>query len=230
MRVLILLLGGVGKRSGLNVKKQFFEHKGIPLFIYSLRAVLALNCRKIIIVCADEDKDFVAEKLKKCDINTEVEFALNGKDRASSVFSGMTKAAEHKPDYVYIHDGVRPFVYEADLKRLAENTEKYGASILAAESTDSIKIIDEKGIIRDSPDRSSIYKALTPQGFVFDKYLWAMEKYFKQAEFSATDDASIFAMYAGDVYITKGSSSNIKITTADDVEMFKALLSTKGTS
>ncbi|MBI4979751.1 MAG: 2-C-methyl-D-erythritol 4-phosphate cytidylyltransferase [Spirochaetes bacterium] len=219
---MILLIGGRSTRAHLPVKKQYFTIDDVPLFIHTFRAVSKFPFAAIIVVAPEGEIDAVREML-----------AINGHDapvvaggaaRCDSVLNGMEALAAYKPDYVFIHDGVRPLIATADLENLADTVITHDAAILASPVTDTIKVVTDNKII-DSPDRTCIYRALTPQAFSYQKYRRALMRYFADdARSFATDDAAIYSRYEGTVHIVEGNPYNIKITREEDIDIYATLL------
>ncbi len=139
-----------------------------------------------------------------------------GSSRQKSVFNGLK--ACNNPDYVIIHDAARPFVQEQTIINCLNNAKKIGASIVAVKTVDTIKVVNQDGIISSTPDRNFLWNAQTPQIFKYDLIYRLHEKYFNQ-EF--TDDSLLFETEGLSVSITEGDYSNFKITTIDDIKRIK---------
>ena len=96
-----------------------------------------------------------------------------------------------------------------------QKAKKVGGSIVAVKTIDTIKIVDDDGIIKSTPDRNSLWNAQTPQIFDY-KLIYSLHKKYK--EYSFTDDALLFEKDGLPVAICEGSYSNFKITTLQDIE------------
>ncbi|MFN4262220.1 MAG: 2-C-methyl-D-erythritol 4-phosphate cytidylyltransferase [Thioalkalivibrionaceae bacterium] len=153
-----------------------------------------------------------------------------GSERIDSVLAGLEALpAEVDPsDQVLIHDGARPCLDEDDLAALVDwaaprNLHDEAAAnvgvILAAESVDSLKEVDETGRIVAAPDRSHIWRALTPQKFPLQA-LRARMRIAVQADVEQrarfTDEASVWCAYGGETYVLAGQVDNVKVTRPDD--------------
>ena len=220
----IVLAGGSGKRMGTAVKKQYLELKGRPVLAYSLCLFeKSPLIREIILVTSKEEMAYCREHiLAKYGISKAVKIVEGGKERKDSVYAGL-KACEDS-DYVFIHDGARPFVDDAMLERLLRDAGAYGASIAAMPVKDTIKIADAGQNIIDTPDRTCLWQAQTPQVFSYPLILSAYRKALKEQAAHLTDDASCVE-YAGlgKVHLTPGSYENIKITTKEDLLLAEAI-------
>ena len=101
--------------------------------------------------------------------------------------------------------------------------EQNDAIILATKVTDTIKIVDNKGYIKETPNRQNLWAAQTPQGFLVKRLIKAHEMAIEK-NWTVTDDASLFEMLNWQVKIIEGNSANIKITTPLDLKIAKLFL------
>ncbi len=160
-------------------------------------------------------------------------FAEGGKTRQESVyrglsalegiygancFSGPQKHGAASPDIVLIHDGARPWISPSVITAVIENVQKHEAAVPVIPLTDTPKEIAGNGSIVRHLHRSSIVSVQTPQGFMFGKLL---EAHRRAAEDGCeyTDDAEIWARYAGTVYTCPGETGNRKITYRNDIQI-----------
>lgn len=214
----IVLAAGSGKRMGTAVKKQYLSIKGMPVLAYSLRCFDRQPfIKEIILVTSCEEIDYCREEIVEKYKITKVKCIIpGGKERCDSVYEGLKQCKD--TDYVFIHDGARPFISGELLENLYTDVQKYAACIAAVPVKDTIKIADEEGNICQTPERRLVWQAQTPQVFerqlIFDSYTKALE----DASAALTDDASCVE-YAKEkaVHLTKGSYDNIKITTPEDL-------------
>ena len=115
-----------------------------------------------------------------------------------------------------IHDGARPFLEQACLDRLCQCLSEHDACLLTVPCKDTIKVIEE-GRIKETPNRSQLVQAQTPQAFKTSLILRAYRKA-RQEKVQATDDAQVVELLTGEaVYAVLGSYKNIKITTQEDL-------------
>lgn len=150
--------------------------------------------------------------------------AIGGPTRQASVLRGLEALAASPPDIVLIHDAARPFVSGKTISNvIAALNDKPGA-LAALAVTDTLKRASED-IVTETVARAGLWRAQTPQGFHFLPILAAHRKAAENGVDTFTDDASI-AEWAGlDVAIVEDSNSNIKITTAEDLEVVDRQLS-----
>ena len=124
-----------------------------------------------------------------------------------------------------IHDGARPFITEEVLKRIYGQVQDKKACVVGMPVKDTIKLINKDRQITESPDRSLVWQAQTPQAFALPLIIDAFEQQMKEDCSHITDDAMVVEKQLGlPVYMVEGSYRNIKITTQEDLVIAQALL------
>lgn len=146
-----------------------------------------------------------------------------GAERQDSVRLGLEALAPHDPDRVLIHDGARPFPEAGLIDRVIDALEGAPAAIPALPLGDTIKRV-ENGVIRETIDRSRLWRAQTPQGFHFRPILTAHRA---AAGSVLTDDAAIAEAAGIAPVVVAGSEENLKVTTANDLAAAERLLASR---
>jgi 2-C-methyl-D-erythritol 4-phosphate cytidylyltransferase/2-C-methyl-D-erythritol 2,4-cyclodiphosphate synthase len=210
----VLVAAGRGLRAGAGGPKQYREIGGVPVIYRAMEAfsrhadVFAVQP----VVNPDDGAMFTAAV---AGLKHEAPTS-GGATRQASVLAGLEALAKHKPDIVLIHDAARPFVSEGVISRAIDAASRTGAAIPAVPVTDTIKITGESGNVEDTPDRSRLRIAQTPQSFRFDIILEAHRRAAKDGRSDFTDDAAI-AEWAGLTVATfEGDVANMKLTTPED--------------
>jgi 2-C-methyl-D-erythritol 4-phosphate cytidylyltransferase/2-C-methyl-D-erythritol 2,4-cyclodiphosphate synthase len=211
---------GRGSRFGSEgIPKQYHSLAGIAILRHSILAFL--NHPKVddvICVINQEDVKLYEEAVAGLDLLNPV---FGGATRQISVRHGLEAIAEHNPSLVLIHDAVRPFVSKQIISGVLEKLETHQAVIPAVAVEDTIKKYSD-GKIEWTLERQDLWRAQTPQGFVYDDIIHSHQA-FKDLNF--TDDAALNE-YAGiPVAIIPGSQNNFKITTKDDYKRAKQMSS-----
>ena len=221
----IVLSAGKGKRMGGDTAKQYMLLKGRPVLYYCLKAFEDSFIDEIIIVASAGDFDFIKKDIvDKYGITKVVKMVEGGAERYDSVLCGLRAAG--RCDYVFIHDGARPFVDREILNRAYETVKQYGTAIVSVPSKDTVKIVDGEGLTLETPDRKSVWLMQTPQVFAYGPILEAYERMSEsESKSGITDDAMVMEEF-GDmpVHVTQGSYRNIKITTPEDMLIAEAFL------
>ena len=146
-----------------------------------------------------------------------------GKERYDSVYQGLLACEDC--DYVFIHDGARPFVTEAMLERGVFGVQETGACAIGMPSKDTIKISDKEGFVQSTPDRSRVWSVQTPQIFAYSLIRSAHESLRRKDMTGVTDDAMVVEQESGvRIRLVEGSYQNIKITTPEDLDIAETFL------
>ena len=139
-----------------------------------------------------------------------------GKERYHSVFEGLKQTSD--ADYVLIHDGARPFVNQDIIRRCMLEGPEYQACVVGMPVKDTIKIADEEGYAKQTPDRKNVWMIQTPQTFSYALIYEAYEEMLKTEDTAITDDAMVLERIKGKKSkLIEGSYRNIKITTPEDL-------------
>ena len=218
----VVLAAGSGKRMGGSTKKQYLLMGGKPVLYYSLKAFEDSFIDEIVLVTGAEDISYCQQELvEKYGFTKVSRVTEGGKERYHSVACGLT--ALSNCDYIFIHDGARPFVTGEILERCLTDATEYGACVAGMPVKDTIKIADAKGMIRETPDRNLVWMVQTPQVFQANILKAALQSAM-DAGAELTDDCSAVERLGKEVYLTAGWRENIKITTREDLTMAEAFL------
>lgn len=215
----IVVAAGSSTRMGRN--KQLINVCGLPVLVRTLKVFEQCEGVSSIILVASSDK--VLEYQKLCDsyMLTKVsDIVEGGSNRQESVLCGI-KRLKASDEFVLIHDGARPLVSEAIINRVIDGLKNYSAVTPVVKVKDTIKEIDQNGVVIKTVKRDALVQVQTPQGVNVKQYLSAVEN--KDLSLF-TDDVSIFEAAGHKVLTVEGDYKNIKITTPDDVLIAEAFL------
>lgn len=214
----IVMSAGVGSRIGGNIPKQYMDLNGIPVICHSLKALQESFMDEIIIVAGRTDVDFVRNEIvSEYGFSKVVSVVPGGAERSDSVYEGLKAVKDPDDTFVYIHDGARPMLNETILENVRTGVERYGASIAAVKSKDTVKIVDDEGVVTLTPKRSGVYNVQTPQAFNCAELMRAYDAFRSDTGAEATDDAMVMELYGKrKVHVAEGDYRNIKITTKED--------------
>jgi len=225
----IVVAAGKGLRMGSEIKKQYLYLDKIPILS---RTIMAFdNCDKIheiVLVIPKQDHGYCKKHiLDPFGFAKKIHLVEGGNKRQDSVLNGLKRVSDRtnidKEAIVLIHDGVRPFVNQNMIKEGIQKAIEYGACIPAVKITDTVKQVCPDFSIQKTLNRQFLYTAQTPQTFKLNLIMRAFD-YAIKTSFSGTDDASLVEHLGEKVVIIKGSNSNIKITTQEDLVLGKHLL------
>lgn len=221
----IVLAAGRGKRMQSAVQKQYLLLGGKPVLYYSLRAFQECSfIDEIVLVTQEEEISYCENEIvKKYSLNKVKKIVSGGAERYLSVYEGLKSI--DTCDYVYIHDGARPFLNQEILSRVYDSVREYKACVAAMPSKDTIKIGDEESFAKTTPDRSRVWMVQTPQVFEFGRIKHAYRKLIEMGIASVTDDAMVLETVGeGRIRLIEGDYRNIKITTPEDLEIAEIFL------
>lgn len=222
--VAIIVAGGSGKRMLHDRPKQYVSLAGTPILARTLIAFENTpSIGSIILVVPVGDRDYVSDEIvgrySICKIK---QIQAGGEARQDSVRKGL-EMIHGGDDIIVIHDGVRPFITQELIDLSIREAAQSGAVVPVVHSTDTVKIIDNNGIIRDTPERAYLRLAQTPQTFRREIILKAYESAYREG-FYGTDDASLVERVGMPVKTIPGLPYNIKLTTPEDLVLGEFLL------
>ncbi|KAH7835703.1 hypothetical protein Vadar_029014 [Vaccinium darrowii] len=219
----ILLAGGKGKRMGATMPKQYLPLLGQPIALYSFYTFSRMiEVKEIVVVCDPSYEDIFEDAKEK--IHVDLKFALPGKERQDSVYSGL-QAVDLKSELVCIHDSARPLVTLGDVKKVLKDGWLNGAAVLGVPSKATIKEANSESFVVRTLDRKTLWEMQTPQ-VIKPELLKEGFDLVNREGLEVTDDVSIVEHLKHPVYITEGSYTNIKVTTPDDLLLAERILST----
>jgi 2-C-methyl-D-erythritol 4-phosphate cytidylyltransferase len=223
---LLIACAGSGRRMGAERNKLLLPVAGRPVLAWTLQAALASSViRWIGIVGQPVDRVAIEALVAAAAPDRPVVWIEGGDTRQDSVCNGLA-ALPTAAEAVLIHDGARCLVEPELIERCAAAAASGRALIAAAPVTDTIKRVDPDGLIQDTPDRSQLWGAQTPQGFPVERLRQAHAR--ARAEgWSVTDDASLFERLGWPVQVIDSSPANIKITTPFDLTIAEAVLAAR---
>ena len=229
----IVLAAGSGRRMKSNVAKQYMLLQDKPLIWYALNTI---EKSSVIDDCIAKEEIVARYGFRKIDV-----VAAGGEQRYDSVWNALQVIADgglnvpNTDGFVFIHDGARPFLTEEILLRSYEAVQESGACVAGMPVKDTVKIADEEGYAKQTPDRRSVWQIQTPQVFgtqlITEAYAALMQKKEEAAAggIVITDDAMVVENFTGHkVKLVQGSYENIKITTPEDLLVAEVFLSKSG--
>ena len=220
---LLIPAAGMGKRMGSNRNKLLLTLLDKPLLTWTLIAAeSAKSITWIGIIGQPEDRAQIENTLTNISISKPVQFITGGATRQESVYNGL-QGLPDGAERVLIHDGARCLATPDLFDRCAAELLTCAGLIAAVTVKDTIKIVNSAGIIQDTPDRSNLWAAQTPQGFEV-KLLKACHEKGRTLGWEVTDDAALFEKCQQPVKIVQGEETNLKITTPVDLTIAEFIL------
>jgi len=222
--VAIIPAGGLGKRMGSGLSKQYLMLDGVPILVHTLRKFEGTPIINNVILVVPEDyieysRREIVEKYRLSKVGPVL---AGGEKRQDSVKRGIDTVGDDA-DIVVIHDGVRPFISEnlinvSVIKALEERAVTLGVPVL-----DTVKSVDNDGLIEKTVDRKYLWLTQTPQTFKREIIKIAYQKAYED-NFYGTDDAALVERTGIKVRMIMGSHDNIKITNPEDLAIGEGII------
>lgn len=232
MNVAIIIAGGSGHRMGQDIPKQFININDKPVLIYTLESFQKHpQIDAIEVVCIDGWENFVWAYAKQYEITKLKWIVSGGKTGQESIRNGVynLEGKCSKDDIIVIHDGIRPMVDEAVLSNVIVVCEKYGNAVTSLPYNEQIFVKDDDISTTKYIPRETLQRVSTPQAYKFGKlnsvYHEAFEK--KIGIYGSSYTNTMMVELGERLYFAAGSEKNIKLTTKDDLEIFKAMIKAK---
>ena len=215
----VIVAAGNASRMG-GIDKVMAELDGEPMIVRTVRAFQ--NCDAIKEIVIVTRKDLKKDISRLCaEFNKVTRIVTGGEDRQGSVEKGLC-ALSKKVKLAAIQDGARPLISQAVIDRTVRAANTYGAAAPAIPVKDTIKIV-QGGVVKTTPDRSTLWAVQTPQVFDYDLLQGALQKA-RSDKATITDDCSAVERIGFGVKIVEGDERNIKITTPMDLRIAEFLL------
>ncbi|MDJ0615199.1 MAG: 2-C-methyl-D-erythritol 4-phosphate cytidylyltransferase [Calothrix sp. MO_192.B10] len=223
---LLIPAAGMGKRMGSNRNKLLLLVRSRSLLSWTLLAAEAApSISWIGIISQPTDWEDFREILSQYQLTKPVEFIKGGSTRQESVYNGL-RALPADARKVLIHDGARCLATPNLFDRCAATLNNCAGLIAAVPVKDTIKVVDQSGIIQSTPDRSQLWAAQTPQGFDVNLLKQCHQTGISEG-WEVTDDAALFEKCGLSVQIVQGEETNLKVTTPQDLAIAEFILESR---
>jgi 2-C-methyl-D-erythritol 4-phosphate cytidylyltransferase/2-C-methyl-D-erythritol 2,4-cyclodiphosphate synthase len=216
--VALIVASGRGQRFGAERPKQYQQLAGRPVLRHCLERFRSHpRVGAVRAVIHPQDRALYDAAARGIEL---LEPAEGGPTRQESVRLGLESLGAAPPDLVLIHDGVRPLIDAALIDRVLDGLAEHAAVLPALPVTDSLKSVGA-GSVLGTVERQGLYRAQTPQGFVYDRILAAHRA---AAGAELTDDTAVAEALGLAVAVVAGDEANLKITDPADLARAERLL------
>lgn len=229
--IAIIIAGGSGHRMQQDIPKQFINVYDKPVLMYTLEGFQKHpQIDAIELVCIDGWQDMVWAYAKQFNITKLKWIVPGGESGQESIRNGVfnLEGKANDDDIIIIHDGIRPLVDEMVLSDVIVVCSKHGNAVTSLPYNEQIFVVneEEEGTTKKYIPRETLRRVSTPQAYKFGKLDWAYHEAFeKEIGIKGSAYTNTMMVDLGEkLYFAAGSDKNIKLTTKDDLEMFKAYL------
>ena len=230
--IAILTAGGIGARTHQDLPKQFLTVENKPIIIYTLEAFQQHpSIDEIYVSCLDGWNAVLEAYAKQFNITKLQRIVTGGATGQESIYNGL-KAIKEDHELtgnivVVVHDGNRPMLSQDIITDNLVKQKKYGSAVTVIPTTEVVFVSQDGVESKDALNRDELWRTQTPHSYNFDELWKVHNQAIAEGVKNMAASCSLMQKYGYTTYFSKGSEKNIKITTAEDIEIFKALLSAK---
>lgn len=229
MNIAVIIAGGSGQRMGQDIPKQFINVYDKPILLYTLESFQNNSLIDAIeVVCIEGWDNVLWAYAKQFNIDKLKWIICGGKSAQESIRNGVFHLKEicNENDVIIIHDGIRPLVDDEVLKDVIDKCNEFGNGVTSLPYNEQIFVIDDEKSTTKYIKRESLRRVSTPQAYRYGKLVWAYEKAFSEeiGIYGSSYTNTMMVELGERLYFAKGSDKNIKLTTKDDLEIFKGYL------
>ncbi len=227
----MIIAGGKGTRTNQEIPKQFLNINDKPIIIYTLQAFQNHpEIDSILVVCIDGWQDMLWAYSRQFGISKLKWIVPGGHTGQESIHNGILKLAEKcsDNDLVLIHDAIRPNVSQEIISDSIAQCKSSGSAVTVIPCVEAILVRQPSGNSSEEVyPREQLARTQTPQTFALGKLKWAHAEAEKRGITNSVATCTLMVELGEQVSFCPGSEKNIKITTAEDLEIFKALLNSR---
>lgn len=229
MNIGLVIAGGSGKRMAQDIPKQFINVYDKPVILYTLENFQRHpQIDAIEVVCLEGWENVLEAYARQYGI-TKLEWIVSGGETGQeSIRNGVfhLEGTCKEDDIIVLHDGIRPMVNESILSDVIVTCRKYGNAVSALPYNDQIFVIRNEESTEEYIQREKVRRVQTPQAYPYGKLLWAYREAFqkKVGIYGSSYTNTLMVDLGEALYFAAGSEKNIKLTTKEDLELFKAYM------
>ena len=226
----VILAGGIGSRMGSDRPKQFIEVDGKPIIIHTMDNFIK-NPRvdSLSVVCEEHWIDHLAQLLERFDIKG-VDIIPGGKTSHDSIRNGVFSLEDKlsDDDYVIIHDAARPVIPQFVIDDLIDVATEHGNACSTLPFYEPVMISDDGVSAVKEISRNNLKRTGAPQMFRYDILLDSYKRAEKDGLHDFVYANLVVAHYGHEIYFSKGTAMNIKVTYPEDIALFESILRISG--
>ena len=226
----LIIAGGSGQRMGQDIPKQFLTVNERPVIIYTLEAFQRHpSIDEIVVVCKEGWEHILEAYARQFNITKLTNVVKGGENGQDSIRNGLfeiEKCSKHD-DIVLIHDSIRPMVSEEIISDCITVTDEKGCAIAVIPCAEAMLETEDGEMSSGSYPRDRLKRTQTPQGFRVGEICDLHRRALKAGITNSVASCTLKVEMGEPVFFSAGSEKNIKLTTVDDIDIFKALLQAK---
>lgn len=230
MNIALIIAGGVGARMHQNIPKQFITVEERPVIVYTLEAFQRhSDIDAIAVVCVEGWETVLRAYAEQFDITKLKHIFPGGKNGQDSIRNGVFALEKlYSPDdIVLIHDAIRPMVSQEIISDCIVKTRQHGCAISVIPCAEAMVVSEDQETSERVFPRDNLKRTQTPQGFPIGKICDLHRRALEAGITNSIASVTLMIEMGEKVYFSAGSEKNIKLTTVEDIDIFKALLHVK---
>lgn len=231
--IALIIAGGSGNRMHQDIPKQFLTVNEKPVIVYTLEAFQAHpEIDAIAVVCIEGWEHVLQAYAKQFNITKLKHVVPGGENGQGSIRNGVYELEKlyDKDDIVLIHDAIRPMVSAEIISDCITKTRKYGNATTVIPCAEAMIQTEDAIVSTGSYPRDRLKRTQTPQGFKIGDIAQLHRDALEAGITNSVASCTLMIEMGKQVYFSNGSEKNIKLTTVDDIDIFKALLVAKRSS
>lgn len=231
MNIALLIAGGKGVRMNQDIPKQFLNINDQPVIIYTLQAFQKHpEIDEIAVVCLEGWQEILWAYARQFNITKLKWVTVGGENGQESIRNGVFELEKHysENDIILIHDAIRPNVSQEIISGCIAQCRVKGSAITVIPCAEAMLLREEDpNSSQEIISRDSLARTQTPQAFTLGKLGWAHREALRRGITNSVASCTLMIELGEKVYFCAGSEKNLKITTIEDIDIFKALLLAK---
>lgn len=229
--IALIIAGGIGARMGQDIPKQFINVNDKPVIVYTMEAFQKHPLIDAIeVVCIDEWQGALKAYAKQFGIaklESVVTGGVNGQDSIRNGLYDIASRHYEQDDIVLVHDAIRPMVSESVITDNIRICRAYGNAITVVPCTAAmLKTYDSLSTVEQVP-RDNLKITQTPQAFFIQDLVSAHKEALSKGITNSVASCTMYIELGRKLFMSQGSEKNLKLTTTEDIEIFKSLLTAR---
>lgn len=231
MNIALIIAGGKGVRMQQEVPKQFLTVNEKPVIVYTLEAFQRhADIDAIAVVCISGWESILASYAREYGISKLKHIIPGGDCGQASIRNGVYELEKHygREDLVLVHDAIRPMVSAEIISDCIATATQHGSAIAVIPCQEAMLVTEDQLSTSESFPRGSLRRTQTPQGFPIGVLADAHREALERGITNSIASCTLMVELGRSIYFSHGSEKNLKLTTPEDIDIFRALLAVQG--
>jgi 2-C-methyl-D-erythritol 4-phosphate cytidylyltransferase len=230
MNIAMIIAGGMGNRMHQDIPKQFLTVNEKPVIIYTLEVFQkhpAID--EVVVVCLEGWERILWAYIRQFNISKVTSIVAGGDCGQASIYNGLKEIVKSHSmdDIVLVHDAIRPLVSEEIISDCINKTVEFGSGIAVIPCAEAMLVSENQMDSSLIYNRDCLKRTQTPQGFRLGRLMDVHRRALEKGITNSVASCTLMIEMGEEVHFSKGSEKNIKLTTVEDIDIFKALLLAK---